>query len=105
MALFNVKAPGEAARIRCVSLLECNFVRLTEANSVAQCQGTVCCVHKFIVLSETEAEGKRVENRRKQRTDSERLSGPVKRMSLADGRAHTLLQHACSGAYPLSQAW
>lgn len=26
-------------------------------------------------------------------------------MSLAGGRTHTLLRHACSGAYPLSQTW
>lgn len=45
-------------RIGSVSLLECNFVHLTEANSIAQCQVTVRCVQKFIVLTKTEGENK-----------------------------------------------
>lgn len=35
----------------------------------------------------------------------ERWSGLVRRMSVAGGRTHTLLGHACWGAYPLSQTW
>lgn len=91
-------------RIGSVSLLECNFVHLTETNSIALCQVTVCRNSLYSLRQKEKKNKSRVKTRETRQT-LERMNRSVRRMSLASGRTHTLLQHACSEAYPLSQTW